>query len=120
MERAYREDELIGAAIIDSEGYIYGKVEKITINEDEIVVLACEGKPDVKTVADVSSLKESLLKNVKTDFGVRLRRVNLEEVLDQNIRKEFGLGLDEQLSDEHYLKYAERMGVEIPQTKATL
>lgn len=120
MERAYREDELIGAAIIDSEGYIYGKVEKININEDEIVVLAYEGKPDVKTVVDVPSLKESLLKNVKTTFGLKVRRVTPEEVLVENIRKEFGLGLDEQLSDEHYMKYAERMGFEVPQIKATL
>ena len=120
MERAYREDELLEATIIDSEGYVYGKVEKINITEDEIVLLACEDKPDVKTVADVNNLKEELLKGIKTTVGSRFRRITPEEILTENIRKELGLGLYEQLSDGHYLKYAERLGVLIPYLKATV
>jgi len=120
MERAYREDELLGATIIDSEGYVYGKVEKVNITEDEVVLLAYEEKPDVKTVADVSSLKDELLKGVRTTFGSKLRRITDWEILTDNIKRELGLGLDEQLSDEHYLKYAERMGVSIPRVKATV
>jgi len=120
MERAYREDELLGATIIDSEGYVYGKVEKVNITEDEIVLFAYEDKPDVKTVADVTSLKEELLKGVKSTFGSRFRRVTSWEILTSGIRKELGLGLDEQLTDEHYLKYAERIGVSIPRVKATV
>lgn len=120
MERAYREDELLDAAIIDSEGYVYGKVEKINIGESEVVVLAYEGKPDVKTIADVASLKADLLKDVRTTFGSRLRRVTSDDILEENVRKELGLRLDEQLNDEHFLKYAERMGVSIPMVKATV
>lgn len=120
MERAYREDELLGATIVDSEGYIYGKVEKVSITEDEVVLFAYEDKPDVKTVADIVGLKEELLKGVKTTFGSKMRRATVLEVLIDNIRKDLGLGLDEQLSDEHYLKYAERMGVAIPRVKATV
>jgi sporulation protein YlmC with PRC-barrel domain len=120
MERAYREDELLDAVIIDSEGYIYGKVEKINIGENEIVVLAYEGKPDVKTIADVASLKADLVKSVKTTFGSRLRRVDPNDILDETVRKELGLTLDERLNDEHFLKYAERMGVSIPLVKASV
>jgi len=120
MERAYREDELIDATIVDSEGYIYGKVEKINVGENEIVVLAYEGKPDVKTVADLANLKADLLKGVKSSFGLRVRRVNPEDILAESIRKELGLGLDERLSDEHYLKYTERMGLSVPMVKATV
>ncbi len=120
MERAYREDELMDATIVDSEGYIYGKVEKINIGENEIVILAYEGKPDVKTVADFASLKADLLKGVKLSFGSKVRRVTPEDILAESIRKELGLGLDERLSDEHYLKYAERMGVSVPMVKATV
>jgi len=120
MERAYREDELLGATIIDSEGYVYGKVEKIDINEDEVNLLATEEKPDVKTVADVPSLKEELLRGVKLTFVSKLRRSSIEDILAENIRKELALRLDEPLNDEHFLKYAERLGISIPFVKAGL
>jgi sporulation protein YlmC with PRC-barrel domain len=120
MERAYREDELLDASIIDSEGYVYGKVDKIKIDENEIMLLAYEGKPDVKTVADIASVKMDLLKSVRTPFGSRFRRVAPSEILDENVRRELALGLDEQLNDDHYLKYAERLGMPVPQVKAAL
>lgn len=118
LERAYREDELLDAAIIDSEGYVYGRVEKINVTEDDIVLLAYESKPDVKTVPDITHLKEELLRGVETTFGLKLRRITHAEHLTDNIRKELGLKADEQLSDAHYLKYAERLGVPIPHMKA--
>ncbi len=120
MERAYREDELLDASIIDSEGYVYGKVDKIKIDEDEIILLAYEGKPDVRTVADVDSLKAELLKGVQMPFGSRLRRAAPSEILEENVRKELGLSLDEQLSDDHYFKYAERLNMPIHHVKATV
>jgi len=120
MEHAYREDELQGAMIIDSEGYVYGKVEKVNIDEDEIVLLACEDKPDVKTVANMTSLKETLQRGVRTTLGSRLRRIAPEKILSKRIRKEFGLSNNEELSDELYLKYATRMGVSVPYVKAAV
>ena len=120
MERAYREDELLDATIIDSEGYVYGKVEKISITEDEIVLLAYEEKPDVKTMVDTSNLKETLLKDVRTSLGLKLRGVTPNDTLTENIRKELGLRPDERLSDEHYQKYAERLSLPVPLTKATV
>lgn len=120
QERAYRADELFDALIIDSEGYIYGKVGKININEDEILLFAYEDKPDVKKVPDIAALKEELLKEAKTTFGSKLRRKVPSDILAESVRKEFGLGLDVQLSDDHYLKYAERLGVSIPYTKAIM
>jgi len=120
MERAYREDELVGATIIDSEGYVYGTVEKINVTEDQIILLAQEDKPDVKTVADIPSLKEGLLKDVKMTLSLKLHRITPEEILAKNIRKELGIGLDEQLSDEHYIKYAEKLGFLIPHVRAAV
>jgi len=120
MERAYREDELVDATIVDSEGYIYGKVERINIGENEIVVLAYEGKPDVKTVTDIVTLKSDLLKGVRMPFGSKMRRMTPEDMLSESIRKDLGLSIDERLSDEHYMKYAERMGVSVPLVKATV
>jgi len=120
IERAYRPDELLDALIIDSEGYIYGRVGKVNIDEDEVVLFALEDKPDVKTVADLTSLKESLLRGVKTTFGSKLRQKGPGDILAERVRKELGLELEELLSDEHYLKYAERLGFPIPYEAAVV
>ncbi len=118
MERAYREDELLDSIVIDSEGYIYGKVGKINIKEDKIGLLVYETKPDQRTVVDTDAVKGELLKRVRLTFTTKLQRLSRPEVLAQNIRKEFGLKLEEPLTDQHYIKYAERLGIEIPYKKA--
>ncbi len=46
MERAYREDELLDSVVVDSEGYIYGRIGKIDIKEDEVSLLIYEARPD--------------------------------------------------------------------------
>ena len=119
MERAYREDELLDSVVVDSEGYIYGKVEKIKIKEDEIGLLVYESKPDARTVIDMDTLKEELLKRTKLAFTAKLQRLSLPEVLAQNIQTEFDLRHEEPLTDQHYIKYAEKLGIEIPYKKVT-
>ena len=119
MERAYREDELLDSIVIDSEGYIYGNVGKINIEEDEIGLLIYETKPDKRTVVNMEAVKEELLKGVKLTFTAKLQRLSLPEVLARNIREECGLKLEEPLIGEHYIKYAERLGIEIPYEKVT-
>jgi len=119
MERAYREDELLDSIVTDSEGYIYGKVGKINIKEDEIVLLVYEAKPDKRTLVNIEAIKEELLKTVKLTFIAKLQRLSGPEVLAQNVRKEFGLKPEEPLADQHYIKYAERLGIEIPYSKVT-
>jgi len=120
MERAYREDELLESMIIDSEGYIYGKVDKINIDEGKIVLVAYESKPDVKMEADVDSLKKELLKNVQITFNARLHRLAPAEILAKNIQTELKLGIEEPLTDQHYVKYAERLGISMPHTKVSV
>ncbi len=118
MERAYREDELLDSIVIDSEGYIYGKVGKINIKEDKISLLVYETKPDQRTAVDTDAVKGELLKRVRLTFTTKLQRLSRPEALAQNIRKEFGLELEEPLTDQHYIKYAERLEIEIPYKKA--
>ncbi len=120
MERAYREDELQEATIIDSEGYIYGKVEKVDIEEDKIVLRAYESRPDVKTVVDLNGLKTELLNNVEVTLTTKLQRLSPADLLTKNIKKELGLGFNEPVMDQHIINYAERLGIAIPQTKASV
>ncbi|MFQ5621642.1 MAG: hypothetical protein ACE5FT_07450 [Candidatus Nanoarchaeia archaeon] len=117
MERAYREDELLDSIVIDSEGYIYGKIGKINIKEDEIDLLVYETKPDERTVVNIDAVKEELLKKAKLTFTAKLQRLSRSEVLTRNIQDEFDLKREEPLTDQHYIKYAERLGIEIPYTK---
>ena len=113
MELAYREDELLDSVVIDSEGYIYGKVGKVIVKEDEICLSIYETKPDERTMADIDALKEELLERAPKTFAAKLQRLSSLEVLQQNIQKEFGLPEEVPLTDEHYIKYAERLGIEI-------
>ncbi len=119
MERAFREDELLDSTVIDSEGYIYGKVGKINIKEDEIGLLVYEAKPDERTEVDMETVKEELFKRVKLTFTARLQRLPPHEVLAQNVKREIGLEPEETLTDQHYTKYAERLGIETPYRKVT-
>jgi len=117
MEPAYREDELLDSIVIDSEGYIYGKVGKIIVKEDEICFSIYETKPDERTVVDIDTLQEELLKRVKLSFTAKLQKLSRFEILSQNIRKEFGLKSEEPLIDQHYMNYSEKLGIEIPYKK---
>jgi len=119
MERAYREDELLDSVTVDSEGYIYGKVGKISIKENEASLLVYEARPDEKTVVDVEVIKEELLKRSKPTFSAKLQKLPPKEVLAENLRKELGLKPDALLDDQHYLKYAELAGIQIPYKKAS-
>jgi len=119
MERAYREDELFGSTVIDSEGYIYGKVGKIKIEENSISLLVYETKPDERTVVNIGALKKELLKRTKLTFFTKLRKLSHLEVLTQNIQEELGLKPEEPQTDHHFIRYAERLGVEIPYAKVT-
>jgi len=120
MKLAYREDELLDALIIDSEGYVYGKVERVNIKEDEVTLLAYEDMPDEKTSIDVASLKEELLKGTKKTLLSRIRRANSAEILAGHIRKELELKPSEELNDDHYVKYAQRLDFPTPYAKTSV
>ncbi len=117
MERAYREDELLEATIIDSEGYIYGKVQRIEVAEDKVNLVVYESKPDTRTTANVDALKIELLKNTRLPFGAKMQGLRPMEVLVENIRKELGFKSEEPITNEHYIEYAKRLGIPTPQKK---
>jgi sporulation protein YlmC with PRC-barrel domain len=118
MERAYREDELVDSLVVDSEGYIYGRIGKIDIKEDEVSLLIYESRPDEKTVTNVQAIKEELLKRVKLNISAKFQKLSPNEILTENIRRELRLNADAPLTDQNFLEYAERTGVEITYKKA--
>jgi len=118
MERAYREDELLDSVVVDSEGYIYGRIGKIDIKEDEVSLLIYEARPDEKTVVDIEAIKEELLKRVRLNLSAKVQKLSPDTILAENLRKELGLKPDVLLSDQHFINYAERTGVEVTYKKA--
>jgi sporulation protein YlmC with PRC-barrel domain len=117
MERAYREDELVDSLVVDSEGYIYGRIGKIDIKGDEVSLLIYENRPHEKTITNVQAIKEELLKRVRLNFSARFQKLSPNEILIQNIRRELGLKPDASINDQHFIDYAERTGVEITHRK---
>ncbi len=118
MERAYKEEELVDGVVIDSEGYIYGKVDGINVEEDKVVFLVYESKPDSKELPDIEALKDDLAERVKTSFTDRMRGVSQRELLEKRIREELDLNSDEALKNEHIVSYGERVGVKASIKKA--
>lgn len=120
MERAYREDELLDSIVIDSEGYIYGMIGEVEIKEKEVELLIYETKPDEKTIVDTNTLKQKLLEKVDLPLSAKIRRMSHLEVLNELIREQLNIEPGEVISNEHYTKYAEKLGLEIPYVKAAV
>jgi sporulation protein YlmC with PRC-barrel domain len=118
MERAYREDEIVDSTVVDSEGYIYGRIGKIDVKEDAVTLLVYETKPDERTVLNIEVIKEELLKKVRLNLSAKVQKLSPNEILNANIRKELGLKNDAPLKDQQFVNYAERTGVEITYKKA--
>jgi sporulation protein YlmC with PRC-barrel domain len=118
MERAYREDEIIDSMVVDSEGYIYGRIGKIDVKEDAVTLLVYETRPDERTVLNIEVIKEELLRKVRLNLSAKVQKLSPNEILNANIRKELGLKNDAPLKDQQFVNYAERTGVEITYKKA--
>jgi sporulation protein YlmC with PRC-barrel domain len=118
MERAYREDEIIDSTVVDSEGYIYGRIGKIDVKEDAVTLLVYETRPDERTVLNIEVIKEELLRKVRLNLSAKVQKLSPNEILNANIRKELGLKNDAPLKDQQFVNYAERTGVEITYKKA--
>jgi sporulation protein YlmC with PRC-barrel domain len=118
MERAYREDEIVDSTVVDSEGYIYGRIGKIDVKEDAVTLLVYETRPDERTVLNIEVIKEELLRKVRLNLSAKVQKLSPSEILNANIRKELGLKNDAPLKDQQFVNYAERTGVEITYKKA--
>jgi sporulation protein YlmC with PRC-barrel domain len=118
MERAYREDEIVDSTVVDSEGYIYGRIGKIDVKEDAVTLLVYETRPDERTVLNIEVIKEELLRKVRLNLSAKVQKLSPNEILNANIRKELGLKNDAPLKDQQFVNYAERTGVEITYKKA--
>ena len=120
VDGVYRPEELIDAVVIDSEGYIYGYVKGIEIQERDVLLEIYEKRRYVTEVVDEKKLLDMLLE----EFSKRkrgIRRPKLSDLLE-DIRKTLGILDRAELSLKDYMEYIEKkkMKVEIPKKKETL
>ncbi|MCP8305145.1 MAG: hypothetical protein H3Z50_06760, partial [archaeon] len=65
-----RPAELIGALVVDSEGYIYGSVVKIEIKPEGPTFKIKSTKNVKELVPDTDALEQVLIKDLKNKFAV--------------------------------------------------
>lgn len=106
LGQSYLEDELKGALIVDSLGFIYGSLNSINITPGRIEINVILERPTEATVVDVEKLKEDLLQTVKKRFGKPT-----EADLMKQVRKELGVA---HVSTSQLVEYASKHEIEIP------
>lgn len=107
--KTYAPEELVDALIVDSEGYIWGYVDSVTVQKGRPVVKTYEKEVISETVTDLDELKTALLPTVKKILG----KPNLDDLYRQ-IRKEMEV---DEVTDEILEEYASKKGIRVPKKK---
>ncbi|RLI33351.1 hypothetical protein DRO56_01910 [Candidatus Bathyarchaeota archaeon] len=112
--RKYREEELLDALVVDSEGHIAGRVGSFVVTPRTIIVKLYELEKKSRTEPDEEELVKRLMKVVPKKKGLLSKAPSLED-LYADVRKELGKEATEEVTLEDLVRYAEVKGVEVPQ-----
>ncbi len=66
----FRPGELVGALIVDSEGYTYGHAVKVDVGPDGLIFKVKSVKSVQTSVPDIDTLKQDLIRDLKEKFTV--------------------------------------------------
>jgi sporulation protein YlmC with PRC-barrel domain/ribosomal protein L40E len=105
-KKAYAPEELVDALVVDSAGYICGRVDNVTVEKGTAVVKIYETEMESKPATDLSKLETALLSKVKKRIGKPQK-----EDLYRQIMKEMDVG---EVTTETLEKYALRKRISIP------
>lgn len=109
----YEVEQLKDALVVDSAGFIYGKVKDVEILEDKIFLRLYKEVEKKTTEVDIRALKVRLMEKLGRGFLSLFRPMTYERLCDK-VRKTLKLGRDTQIKDEHLITFAEIVGVELP------
>ncbi|MCD6262992.1 hypothetical protein J7L60_01075, partial [Candidatus Bathyarchaeota archaeon] len=112
--RKYREEELLDALVVDSEGHIVGRVGSFVVTPRTIIVKLYELEKKSRTEPDEEELVKRLMEAVPKKKGLLSKAPSLED-LYADVRKELGKEATEEVTLEDLVRYAEVKGVEVPQ-----
>jgi sporulation protein YlmC with PRC-barrel domain len=110
----FTENELIDTTVVDSEGYIVGKIDSLRIEPQEIFIKLFGIDKEKRQVIDREALNERLSKILpirRNSFGSN-EPPNVD--ISRIVREQLGLSSSEQVTDEHLTRYAESLGLSIP------
>ena len=111
----FTESELIDTTVVDSEGYIVGKVDSLRIEPEEIFIKLYGIEKEKRQVVDREVLAERLAKTVplkRSVFEGEPRSIGIGRI----VREQLGLNPSEPVTEEQIARYAESLGVSIPYT----
>ena len=111
----FTESELVDTLVIDSEGYVVGKIEALRIEPEEIFIKLYGIEKEKSEVIDKEALKERIEKFAPTkrsSIDFQPRSVDISRL----VREHFRLGPGAEVTDDHISRYAESLGLSIPHT----
>ncbi len=124
----FTESDLCDTTVVDSEGYILGKIDSLRIEPEEIFIKLYGMEKDKKQIIDRNTLNERLSQIMparKSTFveealerGYRPRPQELD--INKIVREQLGMNPGEQVTEEQVARYAVSLGVGIPYTTTEL
>lgn len=116
------ESELCDTTVVDSEGYILGKIESLRIEPKEIFIKLYGTEKDKKQIIDRNALNERLSKimparkNTFLEKTFESRYRPQEPDINKIVREQLGLNPSEPVTEEQVARYAVSLGLGIPYT----
>jgi len=111
----FTESELTDTVVVDSEGYVVGKIDSLRIEPEEIFIKLYGIEKAKRQVIDKEALTDRFTKLVpvkKSTFETRPRSIDIDKI----VREQLGLNSNEPVTDEQIARYAESIGLSIPYT----
>ena len=118
MKKFYTPTELKGAMVVDSEGYLYGRLGDMEVKDDDVIFEVYEEKEYTTEVVDEELLKERLIEYLKDKKRRIFKKVTMED-LKKDIKVSLGIE-EEDIDLNAYVEYAKKVGVEIPYTSTLM
>ncbi|MCJ7631679.1 hypothetical protein MUP77_04660 [Candidatus Bathyarchaeota archaeon] len=122
------ESDLCDTTVVDSEGYILGKIDSLRIEPEEIFIKLYGMEKDKKQIIDRNTLNERLSKIMparKSTFveealerGYQPRPQELD--INKIVREQLGMNPSEPVTEEQVARYAVSLGLGIPYTTTEL
>ena len=111
----FTESELVDTLVIDSEGFVVGKIESLRIEPEEIFIKLYGVEKEKREVID----KEKLIERISQIAPVKRSSIDFQpQPVDvaRLVREHFRLGPRAEVTDDHIRRYAESIGLSIPYT----
>lgn len=112
--KKYREEELLEALAVDSEGHIVGRVSSFVVAPRTIIVKVYGLEKRSRTEPDKEGLLKKLMGLLPKKRGFRSKDPSLDD-LNAEIRRELGKETKEGITLEDLVRYAEMKEVEVPE-----